>query len=232
MEQQPPSTESSTVPSSELFGGTAVATAPVGVTEPGSVGVTFERQATYNRFYAVPLLGIFVKYIMLIPHFVILYALGIVAGVLNLVTWIPVISSGTYPDWGRQMIGGYLRWGARVFAYLLGLTDKYPPFSFGEGDDYPVQVTFNVPPTSNKFWAIPLLGYVAKAIFLIPAAICLMVLGLIVYVMQLFLWIPVLFTGQYPEFGYTFVGGTLRWAMRTYAFFYGLSDTYPAFSLS
>jgi hypothetical protein len=49
---------------------------------------------------------------------------------------------------------------------------------------------------------------------------------------MLILWIPVLFAGRYPRWGYALVGGWLRWQLRVNAFFLGLTDEYPPFRLS
>jgi hypothetical protein len=100
--------------------------------EPGGGGdavVSVARQESYNRLYAVPVVGIVIKMVMLIPHFVVLYLLGVVVGVLQLITWIPVLFNGQYPSWGHSLVGGYIRWTARIMAFGLGLTDIYPPFS-------------------------------------------------------------------------------------------------------
>ncbi|HCG00851.1 MAG TPA: hypothetical protein DEV93_09955 [Chloroflexi bacterium] len=65
--------------------------------------------------------------------------------VLQLVLWIPIVSRGSYPLKAHAVVAGTLRWLIRVEAYLLGLTDQYPPFRLGEGsgssDTYPVRVT-------------------------------------------------------------------------------------------
>ena len=84
------------------------------------------------RFWAIPLIGILAKLIIAIPHLIILYVLAIVVEVLQLVLWIPVLFGGEYPAFGRQIVGGYLRWSVRVQAFLYGLTDQYPPFQLGE----------------------------------------------------------------------------------------------------
>src|SRR5437588_788540 len=88
------------------------------------------RPASVNRLWAVPVLGIFVKWIILIPHFIILYVLGIVVGICQLVIWIPVLFAGAYPGWAYPLVSGYVLWQMRVYGYLLGLTDSYPPFAF------------------------------------------------------------------------------------------------------
>ena len=97
------------------------------------VQVEFIVPEVHNRFWAVPVLGIVVKLILLIPHLIILSILGQVAALLFLITWIPVLFGGRYPSWGYEVIGGTLRWNTNVNAYLYGLTDRYPPFSLREG---------------------------------------------------------------------------------------------------
>ena len=52
----------------------------------------------------------FFRAIMVIPHLIVLWALGIASSVI-------------------AFIAGYVRWYTRVSGYYLLLTDKYPPFS-------------------------------------------------------------------------------------------------------
>ena len=95
------------------------------------VQVEFTVPEEHNRLWAIPVLGIAVKLIILIPHLLILAVLGAVVELLALVTWIPVLFGGHYPSWGYEVVGGTLRWNANVEAYLAGLTDRYPPFRLG-----------------------------------------------------------------------------------------------------
>ena len=88
------------------------------------------RPLAVNRFWAIPIVGILVKAIILIPHFIVLYVLGIVVAICQLVIWIPVLFTGEYPQWAFQLVSGYTLWSIRVYSYLLGLIDAYPPFSF------------------------------------------------------------------------------------------------------
>ncbi len=199
------------------------------------VQVEFTVPAEHNRLWAIPVLGILVKLIILIPHLLILSVLGAVAELLALVTWIPVLSGGHYPSWGYDVIGGTLRWSANVNAYLYGLTDRYPPFRLGqaaEGEEpYDVDVDFNVPEEHNRLWAIPVIGIVIKLIILIPHLILLYVLAIVATVLALITWIPVLFGGHYPSWGYEIIGGYLRWSTRLNAYLFGLTDQYPPFRL-
>lgn len=71
----------------------------------------------------------FFRVFMVIPHAIVLWALGIAAGVIAFITWWAILFTGTYPQWAFDFIAGYIRWYTRVSAYYLLVTDKYPPFS-------------------------------------------------------------------------------------------------------
>jgi hypothetical protein len=197
------------------------------------INVEFPRQASYNQFWAIPVVGNFVKSIILIPHIIILAVLVFVVELMQLVIWISVLSSGKYPDWGYNFVGGTLRWAIRVNAFNFGLSDQYPSFSMQDtGTGTEATVTFQVAESNNKLWAIPVVGLLIKEIILIPHFICLAVLTFVVRLLQLVTWIPVLFGGQYPDWGMSLVGGTLRWATRVFAYLLGLTDVYPPFQLA
>jgi uncharacterized RDD family membrane protein YckC len=113
----------------DLLAGTIVM---VEARAPHPVQVTFEHPATSNRFFALPLIGLLARFVLLVPHLVVLYFVGLVIFLALLVLWVPVLFNGRYPAWGFRLIGGYLRWSARLSAYLYGLTDRYPtPFEPG-----------------------------------------------------------------------------------------------------
>ena len=69
------------------------------------------------------------KFISAIPHFAVLLVLGLTLLVVVPVSWLFIIFTGRYP---RRLHGytlGILRWAARVHAYVVSLTDEYPPFT-------------------------------------------------------------------------------------------------------
>ncbi len=78
-----------------------------------------------NRF--LPL----VKWILALPHYIILAVLSSLAFLVVIVVWFAIIITGNYPRLAFTFIEGLLRWGARVTAYAFLLTtDRYPPFRF------------------------------------------------------------------------------------------------------
>jgi len=58
------------------------------------VDVRWDESQSIARWAGIPLLGVWIRSILLIPHLIILYFLGIAVGFLNLLTWIPVLLTG------------------------------------------------------------------------------------------------------------------------------------------
>lgn len=77
-----------------------------------------------NRF--LPL----VKWLLAIPHFIILTILWLLTIFAVIVAWFSILLTGTYPRDLFDFVVGTLRWSSRVFGYaILLVTDVYPPFS-------------------------------------------------------------------------------------------------------
>jgi hypothetical protein len=74
------------------------------------------------------------RIILAIPHAIILAFVGIAFAIVWLISAISILASGSYPDWASSFIRGYLRWNARLLAYMASLVDEYPPFSFSDGE--------------------------------------------------------------------------------------------------
>ena len=184
------------------------------------------RPPNSSRFWAIPIIGAIVKVIILIPHFIVLYVLAIAVYVCQLVIWIWVLAAGRYPDWAFGLNAGVLRWVMRLYLFIYGISDAYPAFSF----DAPGDMVIVAPAESGRFFAIPIVGIVARWALLIPHFIILYALNVAVGFCQLVIWVPVLFTGVYPVWAFTLVGGTMLWTTRVYTYFLGLTDRYPPFS--
>jgi hypothetical protein len=71
-----------------------------------------------------------VKWLLAIPHFIILAILAIAAVFSVLIAWLAILATGHYPRGLFDFVVGVGRWGLRVNAYaFLLVTDRYPPFS-------------------------------------------------------------------------------------------------------
>ena len=67
--------------------------------------------------------------LLALPHFIVLWALGIGWAVVTCIAWFSILIFGAYPEPLYRFSSGVLRWGTRVEAYMLLLRDEYPPFS-------------------------------------------------------------------------------------------------------
>jgi len=74
-----------------------------------------------------------VKWLLAIPHYIILFFLGIAAIFVVIVAWFAILFTGRYPKGLFDFVVGVMRWSLRVSAYAALLTtDEYPPFTLKE----------------------------------------------------------------------------------------------------
>ena len=70
-----------------------------------------------------------VKWLLAIPHYIVLFFLGIAAFVVVIVAWFAILFTGRYPRGLFDFVEGVIRWYNRVVAYAgVLVTDRYPPF--------------------------------------------------------------------------------------------------------
>jgi len=70
-----------------------------------------------------------VKWLLAIPHYVVLFFLGLGAVIAVIAAWFAILFTGTYPRPLFDFVVGVLRWSNRVNGYAFTLvTDQYPPF--------------------------------------------------------------------------------------------------------
>jgi hypothetical protein len=194
------------------------------------VNISYDRQARFHRLWGIPILGVLIRAILVIPHIVVLALVSIVVAIQLLFTWIPILVLGRFPGWGYRWIGGYLAYTARVGAYVTLLAPDYPPFSLS-AEFYPVRVRYDEGVRIFRLWGIPILGIIVRAILLIPHFVVLAVLAIVATFLTLFTWIPVLLVGRQSDLIYRVKGGFTRWWLRVAAYLLRMVDRYPPFSL-
>jgi hypothetical protein len=77
--------------------------------------------------------GPLVKWLLAIPHYVVLLFLRIGAFFVILVSFFAVLFTGKWPEGMRSYVVGVSRWSLRVVTYVAFMTDEYPPFSLENG---------------------------------------------------------------------------------------------------
>jgi hypothetical protein len=189
-----------------------------------------------------------VKWLLAIPHFVVLFFLFVAFVLLTIVAFFAILFTGRYPQGMFGFNVGVLRWAWRVFFYSYGAngTDRYPPFTTAVVPDYPANLEIEYPERLSrglvlvKWWLLAIPHYILLAVFLgwggggswkddewrggasWPG---------LIYVLVFFALIALLFTTRYPRGIYDFVLGLNRWVYRVVAYATLMTDVYPPFRL-
>jgi hypothetical protein len=166
---------------------------------------------------------IFVRWLLAIPHFIALTFLGFGAFVVLVLSWFAVLFTGIYPRGMFDFMVGVQRWGTRVGAYVLFLTDQYPPFSLADDPSYPVRLEIDYPERIAR-WR-PLVQW----ILVYPVTIALYLFLFLSFFATLFGWFAILFTGRLPQRFFDTNVVMLRWSTRHNVYAYWMTDQYPPF---
>jgi len=166
----------------------------------------------------------FVKWLLAIPHLVILYFLQLAQLLVWLISFFAILFTGRFPEGLFTFQVGVLRWNSNVNAYLWLLRDEYPPFSLEEGN-FPLAYAVDPPQQLNRLLVL------VKWLLLIPHLIVLLLLAIAWTVVTFVAFFAILFTAKYPRGLFDFSEGVLRWQARTSAYSFFLTDEYPPFSL-
>lgn len=98
---------------------------------PVTLGI--EYPAAQSRILALFSIPFFLlRIILIIPHAIILYFVQIVALIAAWLNMWVILFTGKSSQGMYKFVVGTLRWGLRVNAYVMGLTDKYPPFKLDD----------------------------------------------------------------------------------------------------
>jgi hypothetical protein len=76
--------------------------------------------------------GILWRTMLLFPHFVVLFFLGLALLVVTILAWFAILFTGHYPRGMFGFVTGVMRWHLRVQGYFLMFNDRFPPFALSE----------------------------------------------------------------------------------------------------
>lgn len=170
-------------------------------------------------------LTVFFRLFMMIPHGIVLWFLAIAALVVAFLGWWGALFMGRLPDFAASYLTGFIRWTARVEAYMFLLTDAYPPFTLDDVPDYPVRLA-TTRERLNR-WAV-----FFRFILGIPAEIVGSVLVYGAFTIVLFIaWLIVLVTGKLPDSLHLAYVAVFRYHVRSFCYFYLLTPAYPWWGL-
>lgn len=165
-----------------------------------------------------------------LPHYFILYFLGLVSNLMTFIAFFIVLITGKYPEGFFSFQLSVVRWGMRVTSSLLNLVDGYPPFSMeNDWDKVSITVEYDLEKVNRLDFLLRIFfGWLYVGI---PHYIIIFLRYILVFVFIFIAWWIVLFTGKYPQGMHEFNVNTLRWQTRvTLYMLYLVKGPYPPFN--
>ena len=192
-----------------------------------------------------------VKWLLAIPHYVVLAFLWLTLLVLTVIAFFAILFTGRYPRGIFDFNLGVLRWTWRVAFYSYGAlgTDRYPPFTLDDVPDYPARLDVEYPERLSrglvlvKWWLLAIPHYIVVGILLGGGTYAAARIGDydrvwgvgyhtgLIGVLVFFVGVALLFTTRYPPGLFDFVLGLDRWVARVAAYVLLMRDEYPPFRL-
>jgi hypothetical protein len=198
-----------------------------------------------------------VKWLLALPHYLVLLILWLVFFVLTIVAWFAILITARYPRSIFDFNEGVLRWSWRVsfYAYVLG-TDRYPPFRLSADPNYPADLSVDYPERLSrgrvlvKWWLLAIPQYLVVAVFtngvsagmsgssgmyaddghLWSAPWQPAHIGL-TGLLALFAGVVLLLRARYPDGMFDFQMGMQRWIYRVTGYAVLMRDEYPPFRM-
>lgn len=188
-----------------------------------------------------------VKWLLALPHVVVLVFLWIAFLVTTLVAGVAILFTGRYPRALFDFNVGVVRWTWRVSFYSYGAlgTDRYPPFTLRQ-TDYPADFDVAYPERLSrglvlvKWWLLAIPHYFVVGVFTggvgtlayqagdqAPQGLGVGLIGVLVMIVA----VALLFTARYPAGLFDLIMGLQRWCYRVLAYAALMTDEYPPFGL-
>jgi 2-(1,2-epoxy-1,2-dihydrophenyl)acetyl-CoA isomerase len=161
------------------------------------------------------------RWLLALPHLLVLTAWMYVAVVVGIVNWAITLVRGTSPQGVHDWLARLVRYQAHVYAYLYLVADPYPSFRGWRGT-YPIDLEI-APPAPQARWKTLL-----RIVLVLPSYVLATVLSYVLYVVAFLGAIYALATGRYPRGFRDLSAYCLRYQAQMFGYLLLLTDHYPA----
>jgi hypothetical protein len=144
---------------------------------------------------------------------------------ISVATALMILFRQRYPRWWFDFQLALTRFSYRVGAYFFLLRDEYPSTE----DEQAVHLEVDYPDAKQLSQWMPLV----KWLLAIPHYVALLLLAVGLVIVVVVGWVLIILTGRYPRGLFDYVVGFGRWALRVWAYAFGLvTDRYPPFNMN
>jgi Domain of unknown function (DUF4389) len=160
------------------------------------------------------------RYILAIPHLLLVAIWGWLAEAVSVVQWFIVLFTGKRNQSLWDLQWGWLDYASRVNGYVDLLYDPYPAFGSDPGP-VPVTTAFSYESPADR------LTNGLRFIWAIPALVISAVLGFAMFFVVVVAWFAILFTGKQPRGMFDFTYRVVHYILQTNSYVLLMTDTYP-----
>jgi hypothetical protein len=165
-------------------------------------------------------LSIFWRWLLALPHFLVLEVISGVAVFGALGGWFVALFTGRLPTGLQKFLTGYLRYNANVIAYSTLLIDKWPSINFEHQADSLVDVEVNQVQLNR-------LAVLGRVILVIPGLVVSTLFDYGIYPLLFTMWVVGSITGLVPRTLHQAVATILRFQLRLNAYLFLVSPLQP-----
>jgi hypothetical protein len=189
--------------------------------------LTIKHQEKYSRGQLI-LRTLFGAIYIGIPHFFLLFFVGIWSAIISFITFWAVLFTGKFPESFFNFQIGFNNWSLRLQATLANLVDGYPAF-FPKGTSDSVKLEVKRPEKVSR--GLVILRLLFGGIYVgIPHGFCLFFRAIATAFLGFLAWFAILFAGKYPARWHAFNVGTYRWSTNVSLYLGYFTDEYPKFT--
>lgn len=164
------------------------------------------------------------RLILAIPHAILERVWQYAAEITAVIQWFICVFTGKRNEGLWRFSENYLGYAARVYSYQGIMYDEYPQFGT-DSTGSPVRYSLAEPVEPANRLTIGL-----RFIWIIPALIIGIGVGIAGAVVGIICWFAILFTGSMPRGMFDFLLQVQRYMLRLLAYGLLLTDTYPSWS--
>jgi hypothetical protein len=168
-------------------------------------------------------LTVFLRLILMIPHFAWWYVWSSIIGILVIVNWFAVLIKRRTPEDLHLLLVRALRYRTHAFSYLFLVSNPYPTF-FGRVGAHPVDLELDGPDDQRRVVTF------FRLILAIPAIVVAYVFFLVMFFVAFVGWFIALVVGRMPKGMRDLSAYCLQYEAQTAAYLMIVTDRYPSFA--